>query len=227
MREHIAFFMYNFLICKVYFNMLAIVNIKVEKIKKLSMELQSYRNVFFVKVKMPKYRNKRNIKQLAIILKEKNVHAVICNTKHLDGIFLLPDYSEYIRLRQADIVSAYLKNHNGSSVYIDTYYNRRYLKRVVEKCAEFTSGIYLSESEAAEIILDEFMKNSGITFLVTKKPPANAVLVPFKEYGAFEILIPEPYSLYKPQNIPSWRFAGMVWECTRDKNVTIWPVICH
>ncbi len=207
--------------------MLALVNIEVKKIKKTTIEIQAYYNVLTVNARISKHRKKHNIRQLIKILKTRNVHAVICNNKLLDGEFITPSYFEYIRLKQADVISAYLHSRKNAPVFINSQYNYRYLENVIKKCAENTSNIYVSPSLWANTVLCDFVCKYGISFLITEKPPATARYCPLTPPDNFEVEVPYPYSCFKPKDMPSSHFAGMLWECTRDKNVADWRVFCH
>ena len=208
-------------------NMLAVVNIEFAKQKKLHTEIESYRNVLLVKAVLPKFRKKRNLKQLINILQKRNVHAVICNTKHLDAEFFTPGYSEYVRLKQGEILCRKLRSNPNAPVYIDSLYNSRYLKDIISSCSRYTSKIYVSESDTAKTLLDELFFSLGLTFLITDTPPKGAIPCPDKNKDCFETAVPLPYISYKPAKIPSNRYAGMLWECTRDENIAKWCIFCH
>ncbi len=207
--------------------MLALVYVQTEKIKKLSVQITQHRNVLLVNALFPKRRTGKNIKQLTRYLQSKKVHAVISNTGFLEREFTVPQYTEYVRLRQADVALRYLKAGESTPVFIDSAYNRLYLEQIVKRCAQLTGNIYVSPSLSARELLEKTVRECGISFLITNAPPPKAVRIPLPSPERFEVEIPMPYSRYKPPDIPSGRFAGMLWECTRDENIANWPILGH
>ncbi len=199
--------------------MLALVKLSVKKIKKTEIEMKNNSNLVFVEAQISRRKKARDIKRLAQQMKKEGVQYSL-GSVYLEKYFKMPPFKDYLRLRQADVLAFKIKKSPKLPVFIDSDVCGRFFNEVLDRCAKMTNRIYIAPCVNSETIQEEYMLKRGIAVLTTEHPPANSLETCFK----FSVDIPKLYRAYKPENLSSCIFAGMIWYCTRDKNVSNWPI---